>query len=159
MVICNMCGMQMADGVRFCPNCGADAAMMMPQAGYGPGPLQGMAGPRSGMARAVQGLGIAGGILGVIWGGLGPYLTVKYSNDFSWSMYGTDLGKLEVGLAIGLVLGILGIIGGIVATRSRGAAAFLLLACGIVGFVLGQPWLIPGALLLAAGGLSFGIDR
>jgi len=111
------------------------------------------------MARAAQGVGVGGGILGVIWGGLAPYLTFRFPNDISWSMYGTNLGKPEVGLIIGVVLGVLGIIGAVLAVRSRGAAGFLLFFCGIVGFVLGQTWLIPGAMLLAAGGLAFGSGR
>ena len=60
---------------------------------------------------------------------------------------------------IGLVLGVLGVIGGVLAPRSRGSAAFLLLFCGIVGFVLGQTWVIPGAMLLAAGGLALASNR
>ena len=159
MVICRACGAQMADGIRFCPNCGTDAAMAVRPVGYGP-PQQGAAGSRGGGgSRASLGLGIAGGILGIIWGGLAPYLTYRFPNDINWSMYGTDLGRPEVGLVIGLVLGFLGIVGGTLAIRSRGVAAFLLLFCGIVGFVLGQTWLIPGAMLLAAGGLAFGSDR
>jgi hypothetical protein len=159
MAICQVCGMQMADGIRFCPNCGADAAMMGRQAGYVPAPQQGMAGQRgANVGRVAQGLGIGGGILGLIWGGLAPYLTYKFPSDIAWSIYGygTDFGKMEVGLIIGLVLGLLGIIGGALATRSRGSAAFLLLLCGIAGTILGQNWLIPGAMLLAAGGLTFG---
>lgn len=160
MVICRVCGMQVADGIRFCPNCGGDVAMAAVQGGYGPPQRQGMAGRRGGGTRgAAQGLGIGGGILGVIWGALAPYLTYKFPNDINWSAYGTDLGKPEVGLIIGLVLGVLGIIGGSLAVRSRGVAAFLLLFCGVVGFVLGSTWLIPGAMLLAAGGLAFGADR
>lgn len=158
MAICRVCGMQVMDGIRFCPNCGGDMAMAM-QGGYGP-PQQGMTGRTGGgMRGAARGLGIGGGILGVIWGGLAPYLTYKFPNDISWSSYGTDLGKPEIGLIIGLILGFLGIIGGSLAVRSRGLAAFLLLFCGIVGFVLGATWLIPGAMLLAAGGLAFGSDR
>ena len=160
MAICRACGAPMNEGTRFCPNCGADAAMTGRQPGYFAAPQQratGLGGANVG--RAAQGLGIAGGILGIIWGGLAPYLTYKFPNDINWSAYGTDLGKPEVGLAIGVVLGLLGIIGGAMATRSRGAAAFLLFACGIVGFVLGQTCLIPGAILLAAGGLAIGANR
>ncbi|MBN1632064.1 MAG: hypothetical protein JW990_20095 [Thermoleophilia bacterium] len=159
MAICRSCGGQMADGTRFCPHCGADAAMPPRQAGYGP-PPQALAGPGAGRGSlAAYGLGIGGGILGVIWGGLAPYLTYRFPNDINWSMYGTNLGEPEVGLVIGLVLGVLGIIGGVLAPRSRGVAAFLLLFCGIVGFVLGQTWLIPGAMLLAAGGLALASNR
>lgn len=158
MVVCRVCGMQMADGTRFCPNCGADAAMTARPMGYG-APQQGAAGPRGNGSRASLGLGVGGGILGIIWGGLAPYLTYKLPNDINWSFYGTDLGRPEVGLVIGLVLGFLGIVGGALAVRSRGVAAFLLLFCGVVGFVLGQTWLIPGAMLLAAGGLAFGSNR
>lgn len=155
MAICRVCGAQMPDGTRFCPNCGADAAMMTGPVGYGPPPQQMMPGRvAGGGARAAQGVGIGGGILGVIWGGLAPYLTYRFPNDISWSMFGTDLGKPEVGLIIGVVLGVLGFIGGAMAVRSRGLAGTLLLFCGIVGFVLGQTWLIPGAMLLAAGGLA-----
>lgn len=155
MMICRVCGMQVMDGMRMCPNCGADMAMGM-QPGYGPGAPAGRSG---GAGRAAQGLGIAGGILGIIWGGLAPYLTYKFPNDINWSSYGTDLGKLEVGLVIGLIMGFLGIIGGSLAPRSRGAAAFMLFFAGIVGFVLGSTWLFPGAMLLTAGGLSFGSER
>jgi len=160
MAICRVCGVQMSDGTRFCPNCGADAAMTTGPMGYGPPPQPRMVGRGAdGMARAAQGVGVGGGILGVIWGGLAPYLTFRFPNDISWSMYGTNLGKPEVGLIIGVVLGVLGIIGAVLAVRSRGTAGFLLFFCGIVGFVLGQTWLIPGAMLLAAGGLAFGSGR
>ncbi len=160
MAFCKRCGAQINPGVRFCPNCGVDAA-----AAAGP-PLAYQAGRRTGTGRAVgsigraaQGLGIAGGVLGVIWGGLAPYLTYKLPDDLAWSSFGTDLGRPEVGLIIGVVLGLLGVIGGIVATRSRGAATVLLLACGVLGFVLGGTWLIPGAILLVAGGLAIAPDR
>ena len=160
MAFCKMCGAQNIDGIRFCADCGADMVVGARQPGYGPMAQQrGVGQPAGGVARAAQGLGVAGGILGVIWGGLAPYLTYKMPNDINWSALGTDLGRPEVGLIIGVVLGLLGIIGGIVATRSRGAAAFLLLFCGVVGFILGPTWLFPGAMLLAAGGLAMGANR
>jgi hypothetical protein len=100
-----------------------------------------------------MGLGIAGGLLGVLWGALGPYLTEKWPNRFQWSLFGTGI-KVEILLVIGLVLGLLGIVGGILAPRARGVAAVVLLICGLLGFIVGSSWLLPGALLLAAAGLA-----
>ena len=105
------------------------------------------------MARVAMSLGIAGGLLGVLWGALGPYLTYKWPQHFRWSEYGTGI-RFEILLVLGLIFGLLGIAGGLLALRARGAAAALLLMCGLAGFIVGGSWLIPGTLLLVAAGLA-----
>lgn len=156
MTNCRSCGAPLNPGERFCGYCGADQGAA-PQAAYGamPGRAGGQGG---GLARAAMGLGIAGGLLGIIWGALGPYLTFKWPARFAWGVYGTGI-KIEILLVIGLVLGLLGIVGGVVAPKARGVGAVILIVCGLVGFLVGSSWLVPGALLLTAGGLAMAGDR
>ena len=159
MANCRACGAPLNPQERFCSHCGADQ-MAPPQAGYAPMPAQ--AGPRGGgtsvLARAAMGLGIAGGLLGILFGALGPYLSFKWPARFAWGAYGTGI-KFEILLVIGLVLGLLGIVGAVIAPRARGLAAVMLIICGLVGFLVGTSWLVPGALLLAAGGLAIAAER
>jgi MFS family permease len=105
-----------------------------------------------------MGLGIAGGLLGIVWGALGPYLTDRWPSRFQWGMYGTGI-KPVILLVIGLVLGLLGIVGAVAAPKARGVAAVLLIISGLVGLLMGASWLVPGALLLAAAGLAIAGDR
>jgi hypothetical protein len=152
MANCRACGAPINPQERFCGYCGADQMAAPPQAGYAPAPVRAGGG---GLARAAMGLGIAGGLLGVVWGALGPWLTYKWSNTFLWGEFGTPgLKYVEVPLILGLVLGILGIVGGAVAPKNRGVAAVILLVCGIVGFLVGPSWVPAGTLLLAAAGLA-----
>jgi hypothetical protein len=104
-------------------------------------------------ARAAMGLGIGGGLLGILWGALGPYLTLKFPEHIGWGVYGTGL-KAEILLVIGLVLGVFGILGGALAPKALGLARVVLLICGLGGFVVGGSWLMAGTLLLAAAGLA-----
>jgi ribosomal protein L37E len=167
MAVCSRCGQELNSKERFCGNCGFDtmagieqtkpqqtvSQQTAPQAVYVP-PAQAMAGRRGGgLAGAAMGLGIAGGLLGILWGSLGPYLTVKSPSHFQWATFGTGL-KPEILLVIGLVLGALAVLGGIVAPKAVGVARVVLFVCGLGGFVVGAPWLIPGALLLTAFALS-----
>lgn len=159
MANCRACGAPINPQERFCGYCGADQAAAPPQAAYAPMPVR--TGADGGaLTRVAMGLGIAGGLLGIVWGALGPYLTLKWPNSFLWSEFGTPgLKYAEVPLIIGLVLGILGIVGGAVAPRSRAVAGVILLVCGVVGFLVGPSWVPAGTLLLAAGGLAMAANR
>ena len=156
MANCRACGAPINPQERFCGYCGTDQAAA-PQVGYGPAPVA-AGGHGGGLARAAMGLGIAGGLLGILWGALGPYLTYKWPARFAWSAYGTGI-KVEILLVVGLVLGLLGIVGGVIAPKARGVGAVILIICGLVGFLVGGSWLIPGALLLAAAGLAIAAGR
>jgi hypothetical protein len=165
MAVCRGCGAQINPQERFCGYCGTDQfAASSQQAGYDMAPAHAAAG--GGMARAAMGLGIAGGLLGVIWGVLAPYLSWKWPEHIQWYLgtvspdtpYPTGI-RYEIVLIIGLVVSLLGIVGGIVAPKARGVAAVILVVCGLVGFILGGSWLIPGALLLAAFGLALAATR
>ena len=101
-----------------------------------------------------MGLGIGGGLLGILWGALGPYMSLKWPANIGWGYFGTGL-RAEILLVIGLVLGIFGILGGVVTPKSLGLARVVLLVCGLVGFVVGPSWVPAGTLLLAAAGLAF----
>ena len=170
MAVCSRCGARLNPQERFCGNCGLDsmAASLQqtavqqtapqpgapPQAAYVAPAAYANSGHRCGCtARAAMGLGIGGGLLGVVWGALGPYLTLKFPEHVGWGMYGTGL-KAEILLVIGLVLGVFGILGGAVAPRALPLARLVLVICGLGGFVVGGSWLIPGALLLTAAGLA-----
>ncbi len=170
MAVCSRCGAQLNPQERFCGNCGLDstAASLQqtalqqaapqpaapPQAAYVTPAAHTNSGHRCGCtARAAMGLGIGGGLLGVLWGALGPYLTLKFPEHVGWGMYGTGL-KAEILLVIGLVLGVFGILGGAVAPKALPLARLILVICGLGGFVVGGSWLIPGALLLTAAGLA-----
>jgi hypothetical protein len=170
MAVCSRCGAQLNPQERFCGNCGLDSAAapfqqtavqqtapqpVAPQQAVYVAPVaQTSSGHRCGCtARAAMGLGIGGGLLGILWGALGPYLTLKFPEHVGWGMYGTGL-KAEILLVIGLVLGVLGILGGAAASKALPLARLLLVICGLGGFVVGGSWLIPGALLLVAAGLA-----
>jgi hypothetical protein len=153
MANCRACGAPLNPQERFCGYCGAEQPAA-PQVVYSPMPAR----AGGGLTRAAMGLGIAGGLLGILWGALGPYLTYKWPNKFLWGQFGTGI-KVEILLVIGLVLGLLGIVGGVVAPKARGVAAVILIVCGLVGFLVGTSWLVPGALLLTAGGLAIAGDR
>ncbi len=175
MAACSKCGTEMREGERFCGNCGLDAQATAqrtepqvvyatpaaqrtePQVVYVPPTAQAASvvpGQRCRCtARAAMGLGIGGGLLGILWGALGPYLTLKFPSHFAWGLYGTGI-KAELLLIIGLVLGALAIMGAAVATKALVVARVLLVVCGLGGFVLGASWLLPGTLLLAAAGLA-----
>ena len=158
MANCRACGAPHNPQERFCGYCGADQMAAPPQAGYAPAPARAAGG--GGLARAAMGLGIAGGLLGIVWGALGPYLTFQWPGSFQWGFYGTSgLKYAEVALGIGLALGLLGIVGGALAPKSRGVAAVILLVCGLVGFLLGSSWVPAGTLLLAAAGLAIADTR
>jgi hypothetical protein len=170
MAVCSRCGGQLNPQERFCGNCGLDnmAATLqqtVPQQAvpqqipsqqvvYAPPGAQTAPSHRCGCtARAAMGLGVGGGLLGILWGALGPYLTLRFPEHIQWGLYGTGL-KAEILLVIGLVLGVFAILGAALATRAVVVARIVLLICGLAGFVLGAPWLIPGTLLLAAAGLA-----
>jgi len=153
MAVCRGCGAQINPQERFCGYCGTDQYAAPPQPPYGMAPGPTVDGAGGAMARVAMALGVAGGLLGVLWGALGPYLTYKWPEHFRWSEFGTGI-RFEILLVVGLVLGVLGIAGGLLAPRARGAAAVLLFVCGLVGFIVGGSWLIPGALLLVAAGLA-----
>lgn len=157
MANCRACGAPINPQERFCGYCGADQMAAPPQAGYAPAPARAGGGS---LARVAMGLGIAGGLLGIVWGALGPYLTNQWPDSFQWGVYGTSgLKWVWVPLVIGLVLGLLGIVGGAVAPKNRGVAAVILLVCGIVGFLVGPSWVPAGTLLLAAAGLAIADNR
>ena len=104
-------------------------------------------------ARAAMGLGIGGGLLGILWGALGPYLTLKFPSNIAWGVYGTGL-KAEILLVIGLAAGVVAILGAAMATKALPLSRVLLVVTGLAGFLVGPTWLIPGALILAAAGLA-----
>jgi hypothetical protein len=145
---------------RFCGYCGTDQMAGAPQAAYG-APAQAAGGGT--VARIAAGLGIGGGLTGIVWGALAPYLTAKWPDKFllltgTWP--GVDgLKYAEVPLLIGLVLGVLAIVGGVLAPKVSPVAGVILIICGVLGFLVGTVWLIPGALLLAAGGLALAAGR
>ena len=168
MAVCSRCGGTLNPKERFCGNCGFDTMagseqtkpqQTVPQqtapqqAVYIPPAQGGGSRQGGGLARAAMGLGISGGILGILWGALGPYLSMKYPANLAWDLYGTGI-KAEILLVIGIVLGALAILGGIVAPKAVGVARVVLFICGLGGFVVGGPWLIPGALLLTGFALS-----
>jgi hypothetical protein len=153
MAACSRCGAQLNPQERFCGTCGWDTMAAPPQAAYAAPPAQAAGHHWGCTARAAMGLGIGGGLLGILWGALGPYLTEKFPEHIGWSFYTTGL-RAEILLVVGLVLGVFGILGGVLAPRALGLARVVLVICGLAGFVLGTPWLIPGALLLAAAGLA-----
>ena len=157
MAVCSRCGAQLNPQERFCGNCGLDSTAASLQQ-TAPQPAVRAVAPaqvhRCGCTvRAAMGLGIAGGLLGILWGALGPYLTLKFPQHIGWGMYGTGL-KAEILLVIGLVLGIFGVLGGALAPKALGLARIVLLVCGLLGFIVGGSWLVPGALLLTAAGLA-----
>ena len=104
-----------------------------------------------------MGLGIAGGLLGILWGALGPYLSLKLPAHIGWffgaNPYMTGIDPLIL-LIVGLALGVLGILGASLATKAVWVARIVLVICGLGGFLLGPSWLLPGALLLGAAGLA-----
>jgi hypothetical protein len=177
MAACSRCGGQLNPQERFCGNCGLDtqaapqqtvpqqtvpqavvSQQTMPQqVVYTPPAAQAAptaSGHRCGCTeRAAMGLGIGGGLIGILWGALGPYLTVKFPAHIAWGIYGTGL-RTEILLIIGLVAGALAIVGAACATKAVPVARVLLVICGLGGFVLGASWLVPGALILAAAGLA-----
>ncbi len=167
MGVCSKCGAEINPQQRFCGSCGQETQAtaqqteirptVSQQAVYVPPAAQAAPaaiGKRSdSVARVAMGLGIGGGLLGILWGALGPYLTMKFPSHFAWGVYGTGL-KAEILLIIGLALGVLAVIGAAVTTKAVGAARVLLVVSGLGGFALGGQWLIPGALLLAAAGLA-----
>jgi hypothetical protein len=160
MAACSRCGGQLNPQERFCGSCGLDtqaaAQQTVPQQTVPPAvqaaPTE--SGYRCGCtARAAMGLGIGGGLLGILWGALGPYLTIKFPSHIAWGVYGTGL-KAEILLIIGLVAGVLAIVGAACVTKALPVARVLLVVCGLGGFVLGGAWLLPGAVILAAAGLA-----
>jgi hypothetical protein len=177
MAACSKCGAQLNPQERFCGNCGWDASAAPPQqtapqravsqpavsqqVAYTPPPAQAAVGHRCGCAaRAAFGLGVGGGLLGIVWGALGPYLSLKSPSHIAWFLtyagsnpYGTGL-RPEILLVIGLVLGVFAVLGAALATRAVMVARIVLLICGLGGFALGASWLIPGALMLTAAGLA-----
>jgi hypothetical protein len=172
MAVCSGCGGELNSQERFCGNCGLDSQAAAKQTAVQPvvaqqrvpqqvvyTPPAAQAAPAASAqrcsctARAAMGLGIGGGLMGILWGALGPYLTIKFPSNIAWTNYGTGL-RAEILLVIGLVLGALAIIGAAFATKAVGVARVLLVVCGLGGFVLGAPWVIPGALILAAAGLA-----
>jgi hypothetical protein len=168
MAACSRCGGQLNPQERFCGHCGMDtqavaqqtvpqqvvAQQTAPQVIYTPPAAQAAPGKDCGcVARAAMGLGIGGGLLGMLWGALGPYLTVKFPSHIAWGMYGTGL-KDEILLVIGLVAGVVAIVGALMATKALALSRILLVVCGLAGFLVGPTWLVPGALILAAAGLA-----
>ncbi len=122
MTNCRQCGAPLNPQERFCGYCGTDQMAAPPQAVYTP-PQARAAGGGS-LARAAMGLGIAGGLLGIVWGALGPFLTNQWPGSFQWSVYGTSgLKWVSVPLAIGLVLGLLGIVGGVGGAQESGGGS------------------------------------
>ena len=177
MAVCSRCGGQLNPNERFCGNCGLDTqavAQTAPQPTVPQQVVPQQAAPqqviytqpaaqaasvkhRGVAARAAMGLGIAGGLMGIVWGALGPYLTARFPEHIQWAVYGTGL-KDWILLIIGLVVGFFAILGGVAATRAIGLARLLLVVCGIAGFVLGAPWVVPGALILAAASLAIAAE-
>jgi len=108
-------------------------------------------------AQAAMGLGIGGGLLGILWGALGPYLSLKVSTYIGW-FYGTNPYQTGIEpvilLIVGLALGVLAILGASVATKAIWVTRVLLAISGLAGFLLGPSWLVPGALLLTGAGLA-----
>jgi len=105
-----------------------------------------------------MGLGIAGGLLGILWGALGPYLSLKAPSYIGWfssvgNPYQTGIEPIIL-LIVGLALSVLAVLGACVATKAVWVTRILLLVCGLVGFLLGPSWLLPGALILAGAGLA-----
>jgi hypothetical protein len=104
-----------------------------------------------------MGLGIGGGLVGIVWGALAPYLSLKFPSHIGW-FYGSNpyMTGIEpvILLIIGLALGALAVLGAVVATKAIWVTRILLLICGLAGFLLGHSWLIPGALILSGAGLA-----
>ena len=123
------------------------------RAGIGP------SGGSDGVARAAMGLGIAGGLLGILWGALGPYLSLKVPSYIGWFAvfgnvaYPTGISTTIL-LVVGLALGVVAILGASAATTAVWVTRILLPVCGLAGFLLGPSWLLPGTLLLTGGGLA-----
>ncbi len=174
MAVCSRCGGQLNSTERFCGNCGFDTQaaaqqtaqqtavqQAVPQPVYMPPPAQRVGGAvevgGSGTARAAMGLGIAGGLLGIVWGALGPYLSREFPAYIGWffgaNPYSTGIEPLIL-LVVGLALGVLAILGASVATKAVWVTRVLLLICGLGGFLLGPSWLVPGALILTGAGLA-----
>lgn len=160
MAVCSRCGTQLNPQERFCGNCGMDSQAPPPQGGWVPVPSQAAPGHRCGCtARAAMGLGIGGGLLGILWGALGPYLSLKFPTRIGWfyggiNPYMTGIRPVIL-LIVGLVLGLFAILAGSVAPKALGLARVVLPICGLVGFLLGPSWVPAGTLLLAAAGLAF----
>jgi hypothetical protein len=177
MAVCSRCGGQLNPQERFCGHCGMDTQATVqaaapqqtapqqvvtqqttPQVIYTPPAAQAAPGQRCGCtARAAMGLGIGGGLLGILWGALGPYLSLKLPDKIGW-FYGANpyMTGIEpvVLMIVGLVLGILAVLGAAMATKALPLSRILLVIAGLVGFLVGPSWLIPGALILAAAGLA-----
>jgi hypothetical protein len=177
MAVCGRCGAQLNQSERFCGNCGLDtqAAVQQtvpqptvlqqavpqqtaPQVVYTPPAAQVVPGQRCGCtARAAMGVGIGGGLMGIVWGALGPYLSLKMPAHVGW-FYGSNpyLTGIEpvILMIIGLVAGVVAIIGAASATKALPLARILLVIAGLAGFLVGPSWVVPGALILAAAGLA-----
>jgi hypothetical protein len=125
MAVCSGCGGELNSQERFCGNCGLDSQAAAKQTAVQPVVVQqtvpqqvvytppaAQAAPAASAqrcsctARAAMGLGIGGGLMGILWGALGPYLTIKLPSNIAWTNYGTGL-RAEILLVIGLVLGAL----------------------------------------------------
>ena len=184
MAVCSRCGAQLNQSERFCGNCGLDtqaaaqqtvyqptvqqqavAQQTAPQVVYTPPAAQVAPGHRHvGVARAAMGLGIGGGLMGILWGALGPYLSLKEPSYIAW-FYGISGNPYNTGIEpvvlmiIGLVAGVVAIIGAAAATRALPLARVLLIIAGLVGFLVGPSWVVPGALILTAGGLAIAAKR
>lgn len=172
MAVCSRCGEGLNPNERFCAHCGLDTwadtqqtaiQPTAPQAVYVPPAAQTTQSVATGrgsiLARAAMGLGIGGGLLGILWGALGPYLSLKASSYVGWFFVGGNVAyptgiDTVILLIVGLALGVLAILGAIVATRAIWATRVLLIVSGLGGFLLGPSWLLPGALLLAGAGLA-----
>jgi hypothetical protein len=173
MAVCSRCGGQLNPQERFCGNCGLDTQAAPPQPApqptvqqpaftqqaapqviYTPPAAQAASGKSCGCtARAAMGLGIGGGLMGILWGGLAPYLSVQFPSNIQWGVYTTGLKDIIL-LIIGLVAGALAVVGGACATKALGLARLLLVIAGLAGFLVGVQWMVPGALILAAAGLA-----
>lgn len=174
MAVCSRCGEGLDPNERFCAHCGLDTwadaqqtavQRTAQQAVYVPPSAKTAERPATGrgsiIAQASMGLGIGGGLLGILWGALGPYLSLKAPSHVRWfpgpfpgdNPYMTGIEPVIL-LIVGLALGVLAILGAIVATRAIWATRVLLVISGLLGFLLGPSWLVPGALLLAGAGLA-----
>jgi len=177
MAKCSRCGAELSEGTRYCGSCGLDTEAgttektavqpAVPQKTVSQQVAYSAPGGDT-VARTAMGFGIGGGLLGMLWGALGPYLSAKVAS-IEWfpARHVIDAGDYPylVGiepvilLIIGLVLGALAVFGAALATREVWISRVVLLVCALVGFLLGPSWLLPGAVLLIAAGLACAARR
>jgi tetratricopeptide (TPR) repeat protein len=112
--------------------------------------------------------GFLGGLLGVI---IGMILTLVSLLGGSHGLaYSEGFLSPSIGGALYILLGLLGSIGSIMATKKRQAGGRILIACGLLGFLIGalsmsplywgwKSWAVSGVMLIFSGSIALAGDE